>query len=97
MNLFEHADRAKMPDGIPEDVVLLFENFALLLIKDGWEKYSARAILHRIRWHYNVEKKNRNFKANDHWTPAMSRWFMRKYPQYDGFFETRNAHDEAEG
>jgi len=87
MDLF--ACREPMPDNVPRDVAALFEQLALGLIRDGWERYSARAILHRIRWHMSVEKKDREFKANNNWTPELSRWFMKKYPAYGAFFELR--------
>lgn len=77
------------PVGVPHDVSALFEKLALDLIAQGWAKYSARAILHRIRWHHHVERGDRSFKANNNWTPTLSRWFMGKHQAYDGFFETR--------
>jgi hypothetical protein len=77
-----------MIDGIPDEVVALFEQLALSLSADR-KRYSADAILHRIRWHFTVERGDRDFKCNDHWTATLSRWFMVKYPHLNGFFETR--------
>ena len=74
---------------IPQDVRDLFEQLTLKLIRDGWAKYSADAILHRIRWHMRVERNVRNFKCNDHWTSHLSRWFADRYPMYAGFFDYR--------
>ena len=78
-----------LPADIPEDVAALFEKFSFEIMRAGMAHYSARAILHQIRWHHYVERGNREFKCNDHWTPFLARWFMAKYPQHDGFFETR--------
>jgi len=75
--------------GIPPDVVYLFEKFALALAERGFEQYSARAILHRIRWHHHVDKGDKDFKCNNNWTPRMSRWFLAKHPELPDFFETR--------
>lgn len=75
--------------GIPQPVVALFEKYAFDLVKGGFTRYSARAILHRIRWHYHVDQGDRDFKCNNNWTPRMARWFMRKHPNLDRFFEIR--------
>lgn len=75
--------------GPPPEVVTLFVKLALDLIDAGWDHYSARAILHRIRWHYHVEKSDRDFKCNNNWTPTMARYFHALHPQHAGFFRTR--------
>jgi hypothetical protein len=75
--------------GIPDEVVHLFEKLALSLVARGYERYSADAILHRIRWHFQVERGMRDFKCNNNWTARLSRWFLDKYPVLNGFFETR--------
>ena len=74
-----------------EDVIRLFEKFALDLVNAGVKKYSARAIIHRIRWHYAIERGDPDFKCNNNWTPKMARDFIKKYPAYTGFFETRRS------
>lgn len=76
---------------IPADVVALFEQLALRIARTGFERYSARAVLHRIRWHYQIDKGDRGFKANNNWTPRLARWFMEKHPELDNFFETRSS------
>jgi hypothetical protein len=86
--------------GVPRDVVVLFDHFAHQLARAGFTRYSARAILHRIRWHHHVERGNRTFKCNNLWTPAMARAWLAENPQYPGFFETRaspgGSHDDDE-
>lgn len=74
---------------VPSRVVDFFERFTLELIERGFTRYSADAILHRIRWHYQVERGDREFKVNNNWAAPLSRWFMGKHPQYRGFFATR--------
>ena len=75
--------------GIPPAVVHLFEKLSLELVGRGFEHYSARAILHRIRWHYHVDQGDKDFKCNNNWTPKMARWFMDKHPELGEFFSTR--------
>jgi len=87
------------PFGPPPDVCQLFERLALQIRAQGFARYSARAILHRIRWHYHIERGMREFKCNNNWTPAMARWCQARHPvELDGFFEFRNSpHADEEG
>lgn len=74
---------------IPADVREMFERLAAEVRNRGFKRYSADAILHRIRWHMHIEKGNREFKCNDHWTAPLARWWLARHPEADGFFETR--------
>lgn len=51
--------------------------------------YSARGIFHRIRWETQIEENDSEFKIDDGWSPHYARKFMREYPEYPEFFETR--------
>ena len=82
---------------IPADVVRKFEVLAFEVADRGYSKYSARTILHRIRWHYAIERGDREFKCNDHWSPPLARWFMQKHPEHTGFFELRASQCEKVG
>lgn len=66
-----------------------FEELTLKVIHAGLRRYSARAIMHRIRWFHHVEQRDGDFKCNNNHTPSLARWFMAKHPEYEGFFETR--------
>lgn len=85
-----------MPEDVPPEVCVMFEGYALQAIGSGVTRYSADAILHRIRWHHHVEKGNRDFKANNNWTSALARWFVAKHPDMKGFFETRKLKEERD-
>ena len=80
-----------MPAGVPADVCKLFEQMTFSVLRSGFDKYSARAVMHRMRWHEHVEKGNREFKFNNNWTPYLARWFEAKHPEYNGFFEKRRV------
>lgn len=82
---------AAYPLGVPVEVCTLFEQIALDVKAKGFARYSARAILHRIRWHHHLEKGNREFKANNNWTPAMARWVIARHPEMKAFFELRSS------
>jgi hypothetical protein len=60
------------------------------------DRYSSDAVLHRIRWEYQIERGIREFKCNDHWTAPLARWFLKKHPHMDGFFELRQARASSE-
>ena len=83
------------PKGVPADVSAAFERFTFEVIAGGFDHYSADAILHRIRWHFTIERGIRTFKCNNNWTAALARWFMLKHPARDGFFATRRSKEDA--
>lgn len=82
-------------EGVPHAVAALFEQLTLEVIKSGRKHYSARTIIERMRWHYDVEHSGGEFKINDHCVPVLARWFMRKHPRHQGFFETRRLRSAA--
>lgn len=77
------------PDGIPREICDLFERLALEVHANGFDRYSARAIAHRARWHEHIDKGNREFAFNNTWTPALARWFVARHPSMAKFFELR--------
>ena len=84
------------PAGVPPEVCALFERLALDLLKRGFDRYSADAILHQIRWQMHMMRGNLTFKINDHWSAPLARWFMARHPKADGFFELRVRRGQAE-
>lgn len=90
-------DDPKLPAGIPEGLASKFEELALAVAARGFGRYSARAILHRIRWHEHVERGNAAFKVNNLTSRPLADWFMRKWPAYGRFFETRNRRVGGDG
>ena len=76
------------PQEVPAQAVTAFETLALKLKNSGHAKYSARTILHVMRWHRDIAKDGREYKINDHWSAPLSRWFMAKHGCHE-FFETR--------
>lgn len=81
------------PEGVPVEVCESFERLALELRRIGFKRYSADAILHRVRWHMQVERGNRAFKANNNWSAPLARWFLKHHPEASGFFELRERLD----
>lgn len=98
-DLFSHAAKlasisGDMPVGVPADVASLFERLALELWRKGRKRFSADAILHRIRWEFTVERDG-DWKCNNNHTSQLARWLMKKHPHMEGFFETRERSEAA--
>lgn len=72
-------------------VYRLFKKFAWQVKLKGHNHYSARSIIHRLRWHVLFETESDDgFKINDHWSPYYARKLMAEYPGTFGtFFELR--------
>jgi hypothetical protein len=68
----------------------VFCQYAFQLIDSGHTRFSPAAIFERIRWEMatNLEH-DYGFRVNDRYAALYSRKFMKQYPQYNGFFETR--------
>lgn len=81
-------------DGANPGVWLLFKDFTLAAIKAGRKTYSADAILHRIRWHTEIETTGPVYKINDHFSAYYARKFLNFYPEREGFFITRALREE---
>ena len=73
----------------------LFVRFALQALDAGCVKYSADAILHRIRWHLSVETASvgDGFKINNNFSSRYARKLMTEDPRFAQFFETRKLQD----
>lgn len=89
-DLFNRIAAPRPPD-IPAEVCDLFEKFALQIIAAGHARYSSDAILHRIRWHEQIERRRSDFKCNNNWTAPLARWFIAKHPAHANFFATRKS------
>lgn len=67
-----------------------FVRFAEELLRRGYDHYSSDAVMHRLRWHFNVETtRDGGFKLNDHFTSRYARKLARLDPRFESFFEFR--------
>ena len=68
----------------------LFKKFATEAKASGRSHYSARTILHRLRWHVSIETKgDEEFKINDHHSPFYARKLAAEDVKFKGFFRNR--------
>lgn len=66
-----------------------FVALALQMKRSGRSRYSARTIIHKLRWDTELADSEATFKINNNYTPGMARLAMSEWPELDGFFETR--------
>ena len=69
----------------------LFVRFANELWNAGRTRYSARTIIHRIRWHYDVNKQlDGGFKINNNFSSRYARKLAEQQSdKFGSFFELR--------
>jgi len=74
----------------------MFVHFTFEMIQRGYKNYSVNAIFERIRWEKDSVGGDgvTSFKLNNNYRAFYSRRFMRAYPEYDGFFRTREQTSE---
>ena len=72
------------------EVFVLFRQFAVQRLSEGFTHYSADALLHRVRWETdaNAEREG-GFKINDHYSSRYARLLSEQDPRFADFFEFR--------
>lgn len=74
------------------EVWTLFVHYTLEMIKLGFQRYSADAVMHRVRWESDLKTASRDgLKINDHHVSFFARKFEAAYPQHAGFFRRRKS------
>jgi hypothetical protein len=73
---------------IRDEVVDRFESTTCWLIISGYEHFSARAILDKLRWEFALQGQK---GVGNEASVVLSRWFEEKYPDAKGFFTKRDA------
>jgi len=91
--LRERYDRFKAFHKANPQVYVLFVRFAEMARTKGRRpRFGARMIGERIRWYTAVETTSTDdYKINDHFWPYYARLLMLTRPEFDGFFERRDA------
>ena len=69
----------------------LFVKYTMELVNRGRTRYSADAIMHRVRWETNVVTNDESFKINNNHVAFYARMFMKDYPELEGFFPIRKS------
>jgi hypothetical protein len=83
-----HADNPR--------VFELFKRFAAEVMGRGLKRFSADAIVQRIRWFVQVDTTGDEFKVNDNYSAYYARLLIRECPEFDGFFELRKTQSDRQ-
>jgi len=67
----------------------LFCRFVDELVHAGRKRFSADAVLHRIRWETAIQTTDEKFKINDHYSSRYARLWLDENPGHGSFFELR--------
>ena len=70
-------------------VYLLFDKFAHQIIAAGYQRYSADAVIHRIRWHTNIVARQPALRISNNHASYYARLWMRNNPRHTQLFELR--------
>lgn len=85
-------DRFKAFHRANPGVWALFRQFAHEAKQAGQTRFSADAILHRIRWHVRIETRSSDGrKINNDFAAYYARMLMADEPEFAGFFELRTT------
>jgi hypothetical protein len=85
---FEAFDR-EHPEIFESLVTMAFD-----LRKRGFHRYGLKSLFERLRWHFQVERGDEDWKLNNIYTSRYVRKMIQEYPELDGFFETRRLKAE---
>ena len=93
-NLFEHIDhnllmKFKRYHTDNPHVYEAFRKCAFEMRDTGRTKYSAKNIVEKIRWDYDIANTHDTFKINNDFIAIYARLLVYHWPQFEGFFEFR--------
>jgi hypothetical protein len=93
MNLFEgikNLNKYKEYDERNPQIYEMFKRFTMEAVRRGRTKFSAEAVINRIRWETMIAGDD-EFKINNDIKPYYSRKFMSEFPKLEGFFQVRRS------
>ena len=98
MRARELERRFKEFDRKHPEVFVQFRRFAMEVRRTGKRRFSADAIMHRVRWEcIMLGPKMEHFKINNDHVAFYARKLMEEHPEFRGFFETRMRRHENGG
>lgn len=67
-----------------------FKKFAFEMLNSGRKRYSAKSIMERIRWDFEIKNSDRDFKVDNNFTAIYARVLVHRFPEFADFFEFRH-------
>lgn len=71
------------------EVYELIRLYSAKVREAGFDRFSIDAIFQRIRWYHHIEKRDGDFKLNDHFRSRYARKLMDEDESFADFFEIR--------
>ena len=71
----------------------LVRMYAFEIIHRGYKHYSMAGLIHRVRWHTDIQARDENapFKINSGYSAFYVRLFELKNPNYTNYFRKRRS------
>ncbi len=92
----KHEDEAAVFDIKNPQVWELFKKLAFEAKRKHYERFSARAIIHLIRWNTTTETDGRKYKISNNFSPYYAKKFIREFPEFEGFFVIKGSNKEEQ-
>lgn len=80
------------------EILNRFIRVAIGMKRRGFTRYSARAIVYRLRFHYDLQTWKQNqghsrskYKINNNWTPYIARFSEQRIPELKDFFTKKTV------
>lgn len=80
------------------NVYAMFRRLAREIKSRGHRRYSADAILHQMRWLFDMEPtdEGEHPKINNDYAACLARLLMREEPDFAGFFKLRKTRTDRD-
>lgn len=85
----------KLYDDENPEIWRLFEKYALEAVASGRPRFSARTIIHRLRWDTLVSGTGKEYKIWNDFSVYLARKFLLKYPERPTFFSLRASNADV--
>ena len=66
-----------------------FKELAFMMRARGRQRYSARTIIEKMRWDYDIKTTGDMFEINGDFVPIYVRLLIHNHPEFNDFFELR--------
>ena len=83
------TERFEKWDAMNPHFYTMFKKFTFEAINKGHTKLSAWLVSNRIRWETTIVTKGEPYKISNDFIALYARKFMKDYPEYEGFFRTK--------
>lgn len=73
------------------DIYRNFKKYSFMMLGRGRKRYSAKCIIERIRWDYDMEYSDKEFKISNSMTSFYVRFLIWNHEEFAGFFQLKKV------